>query len=194
MHVLPGGEVACLGNGQDLIFFNSDTQTWREIDDAGVTPHGDDDLAVLLGPVQAAKILHKGGGAVDDSGVERGVAAAQIIDLTADNPAWGDIAPMAKPRWFPSAAYNRNTSTEHRWSAEAISSALHFDVATPIENHPDRWVLKKLPAEEGRPVLHTPLESRQSTSAQRMIRTLSCIPNDRPGCPIADRVTRISAH
>jgi hypothetical protein len=103
MHVLPNGEVACLGNGQDLIFFNPDTQTWREIGDAGVTPDGDDDLAVLLGPAQAAKILHTGGGAVDDSGQELGVATAQIIDLTQDDPAWRDIAPMANPRWFPNS-------------------------------------------------------------------------------------------
>jgi hypothetical protein len=73
MHVLPGGEVACLGNGQDLIFYNPDTQTWREIGDAVITPHGDDDLTVLLGPAQAAKILHTCGGAVDDSGQELGV-------------------------------------------------------------------------------------------------------------------------
>jgi hypothetical protein len=104
VHVLPNGEVACLGNGQDLIFFNPDTHTWREIGDAGVTPHGDDDLAVLLGPAQSAKILHTGGGAVDESGQELGVAAAQIIDLNDDNPAWRDIAPMANPRWFPNSA------------------------------------------------------------------------------------------
>ena len=44
MHLLPNGEVACLGNGQDLIFFNPETQAWREIGEAGVIPHGEDDL------------------------------------------------------------------------------------------------------------------------------------------------------
>jgi hypothetical protein len=104
LHVLPNGEVACLGNGQDLIFFNPDTQTWREIGDAGVIPHADDDLAVLLGPAQTAKILHTGGGVTDDSGQQAGTAAAQIIDLSVDSPAWRDIAPMANPRWFPNSA------------------------------------------------------------------------------------------
>jgi len=61
MHVLPSGEVACLGNGQDLIFFNPDSQEWRDIGEAGAIPHGDDDLAVLLAPAQAAKVLHTGG-------------------------------------------------------------------------------------------------------------------------------------
>lgn len=104
MHVLPSGEVACLGNGQDLIFFNPDAQTWREIGDAGVISHGDEDLAVLLGPAQSVKILHAGGGAVNDAGQELGLAAAQVIDLNDDAPAWRDIAPMANPRWFPNSA------------------------------------------------------------------------------------------
>jgi hypothetical protein len=104
MHVLPSGEVACLGNGQDLIFFQPDTLTWREIGDAGAIPHADDDLAVLPRPAQAAKILHTGGGAADDSGQQVGTAAAQIIDLNADAPAFRDIAPMANPRWFPNSA------------------------------------------------------------------------------------------
>jgi Galactose oxidase-like, Early set domain/Kelch motif len=103
LHVLPNGEIACLGNGQDLIFFNADTQTWREIGDAGVIPHADDDLAVLLGPAQSARILHTGGGVTDDSGQESGTAAAQIIDLTEDQPAWRDITPMNNPRWFPNS-------------------------------------------------------------------------------------------
>jgi hypothetical protein len=31
-------------------------------------------------------------------------AAAQIIDLDDDNPAWRDIRPMAHPRWFANSA------------------------------------------------------------------------------------------
>jgi hypothetical protein len=104
MHVLPGGEVACLGNGQDLIFFNPDTQQWREIGAAGAIPHGDEDLAVLLAPAQVPKILHTGGGAVDASGAERGMAAAHIIDLNDPDPSFREIAPMANPRWFPNSA------------------------------------------------------------------------------------------
>ena len=99
MHVLPSGEVACLGNGQDLIFFNPDSQEWRDIGDAGAMPYGDDDLAVLLAPAQAAKLLHTGGGYRDGA-----IAAAQIIDLNGENPAWRDIQPMTNPRWFPNSA------------------------------------------------------------------------------------------
>jgi hypothetical protein len=102
MHVLPTGEVACLGNGQDLIFFNLDTQEWREIGEAGVIPHGDDDLAVLLAPAQDARILHTGGFAEGDG--EPGIAAAQIINLNQPDPAWREIEPMANPRWFPNSA------------------------------------------------------------------------------------------
>jgi hypothetical protein len=104
MHVLPNGEVACLGNGQDLIFFNPATQTWREIGNAGAIPHADDDLAVLLGAAQSARILHTGGGVEDETGEQRGTALAQLIDLTDPEPAWRDIAPMANPRWFPNSA------------------------------------------------------------------------------------------
>ncbi|MDQ6675575.1 MAG: DUF1929 domain-containing protein [Chloroflexota bacterium] len=103
LHVLPNGEVACLGNGQDLIFFTPDTQEWRELGAAGAIPHGDDDLAVLLAPAQAAKILHTGGGGAGLHG-DSGIASAQIIDLTDPNPAWRDLAPMANPRWFPNSA------------------------------------------------------------------------------------------
>jgi galactose oxidase-like protein/Kelch motif protein len=100
MHFLPDGEIACLGNGQDLIFFETDSQTWREIGDAGAIPHADDDMAVLLPPAQSARILHAGGGVTDDSG-QHGLADAHIIDLTDDAPAFREIAPMANPRWFP---------------------------------------------------------------------------------------------
>jgi hypothetical protein len=103
LHVLPTGDVACLGNGQDLIFFNPDTQEWHDLGAAGAIPHGDDDLAVLLAPAQAAKILHAGGGGADPDG-NRAIATAQIIDLNDPNPAWRELAPMSNPRWFPNSA------------------------------------------------------------------------------------------
>ena len=102
LHVLPSGEVACLGNGQDLIFFNPDTEEWREMGETGVIPHADDDLAVLLAPAQDAKLLHTGGFVEGDG--EPGMAAAQIINLNDPDPAWREIAPMANPRWFPNSA------------------------------------------------------------------------------------------
>ncbi len=98
LHVLPSGEVACLGNGSDLALFNPDTQEWRDLGAAGALPHTHDDLAVLLAPTQAGKILHAGGAAPVDG--EPGTAAAQIIDLNVPDPAWREIAPMANPRWF----------------------------------------------------------------------------------------------
>jgi hypothetical protein len=103
MHVLPNGQVACLGNGQDLIFFDPDSLTWSEIGDAGAIPHADDDLAVLLGPADSARILHTGGSIADDSGQQLGTAAAQLFDLNADTPAWRDTTPMGNPRWFPNS-------------------------------------------------------------------------------------------
>jgi len=36
--------------------------------------------------------------------VERGLAAAHIIDLNDPEPAFREIAPMANPRWFPNSA------------------------------------------------------------------------------------------
>ena len=98
LYVLPTGEVACLGNGSDLAFFNPETQEWRDLGDAGVLPHTHDDLAVLLAPAQAGKILHAGGASAVDG--DPGTAAAQIIDLNVPDPAWREIAPMANPRWF----------------------------------------------------------------------------------------------
>lgn len=98
LYVLPTGEVACLGNGSDLAFFNPDTQEWRDLGDAGVLPPTHDDLAVLLAPAQAGKILHAGGASAVDG--DPGTAAAQIIDLNVPDPAWREIAPMANPRWF----------------------------------------------------------------------------------------------
>jgi hypothetical protein len=98
LHVLPGGEVACLGNGSDLAFFNTDTQEWRDLGEAGAIPHTHDDLAVLLAPAQAGKLLHAGGAAAEEG--DPGIAAAHIIDLNAPDPAWREIAPMANPRWF----------------------------------------------------------------------------------------------
>jgi hypothetical protein len=103
LHVLQTGEVACLGNGSDLAFFNPDTGGWRDLGAAGAIPHTDDDLAVLLAPAQAGKILHAGGSAGAADG-DPGTGAAQIIDLTVADPAWRDIAPMADPRWFLNSA------------------------------------------------------------------------------------------
>src|SRR5712691_459332 len=98
LYVLPTGEVACLGNGSDLAFYNPGTQEWRDLGEAGVLPHTHDDLAVLLAPAQAGKILHAGGAAAVDG--DAGTAAAHIIDLNVPDPAWREIAPMANPRWF----------------------------------------------------------------------------------------------
>ena len=103
LHVLSSGEVACLGNGSDLAFFNPDTQAWRDLGAAGAMPHTDDDLAVLLAPAQAGKILHAGG-AVGAADGDPGTAAAQIIDMTVADPAWRDVPPMANPRWFLNSA------------------------------------------------------------------------------------------
>src|SRR3954462_8654960 len=102
LHVLPGGEVACLGNGSDLAFFDPATQRWRDLGAAGEIPHTDDDLAVLLAPAQAAKILHTGGATSEDGNPS--ITAAHIIDLSDPNPAWREIMPMAHPRWFPNSA------------------------------------------------------------------------------------------
>jgi hypothetical protein len=102
LHVLPSGEVACLGNGSDLAFFNPATQDWRDLGAAGAIPPADDDLAVLLAPAQDAKLLHTGG-ATGDPG-NPGTAAAQLIDLGAPDPAWRDVEPMVNPRWFPNSA------------------------------------------------------------------------------------------
>jgi hypothetical protein len=99
LHVLPMGEVACLGNGSGLAFFNPDTQEWRDLGAAGEIPHTHDDLAVLLAPAQAAKLLHTGG-AAEEAG-EPGTTATHIIDLNEPDPAWREIAPMINPRWFP---------------------------------------------------------------------------------------------
>ncbi len=101
LHVLPSGEVACLGNGSDLAFFNPEAQEWRDLGPAGAIPHTHDDVAVLLAPAQFAKLLHAGG-AAPESG-DAGTTAAHIIDLNAPDPAWREIAPMANPRWFPNS-------------------------------------------------------------------------------------------
>jgi hypothetical protein len=55
-HVVPNGEVACLGNGSDLALFNPDTQEWRDLGPTGAIPQTHDDVAVLLAPAQAAKL------------------------------------------------------------------------------------------------------------------------------------------
>ena len=96
LHALPNGEVACVGNGADLVIFNVQAQEWREVD-APNHPHTeDDDMVVLLGPgpAQGAKLLHAGGG-------DPATADAQIIDLSEPEPAWRDLPPMNHPRWFP---------------------------------------------------------------------------------------------
>jgi hypothetical protein len=125
LHVLPNGEVACAGQGAETAILNLDTNEWRTValpmqavrglraptrrsarsaplghphrHDPGSVGVRPDDLAVLLPPVQSAKVLNTGGGSP-------ATADAQIIDFGDPDPAWRPIAPMAHPRWFPNSA------------------------------------------------------------------------------------------
>jgi hypothetical protein len=102
LYVLPNGEVACAGNGADLAIFDPGAQEWREVGGHSHASHRHDDLAVLVGPAWEARLLHTGGAREDVDGA--GAADARIIDLSAPDPAWREIAPMHHPRWFPNSA------------------------------------------------------------------------------------------
>ena len=98
LHVLPNGEVACVGNGSDLCIFNPFVQEWRDVGGLGDLTDRHDDLVVMTGPAWGARLLHTGG-AHDGEGR----AEAQMIDLSEPEPFWRDIAPMTHPRWFPNS-------------------------------------------------------------------------------------------
>jgi hypothetical protein len=56
-----------------------------------------DDLAVLLAPAQAGKVLNAGGG-------DPALNAAFIIDFNEAEPVWREVAAMHHARWFPNSA------------------------------------------------------------------------------------------
>lgn len=101
LHLLPSGEVSCTGQGGGTALLDLQTNRWREFIPAGDPQTSrDDDLCVLLNPLNSSKVLHCGG--ITGGGVA--TANAEIIDFADPNPAWRPVPPMNYPRWFPNSA------------------------------------------------------------------------------------------
>jgi len=93
-YLLPNGNVFVLGPQEDASFeLNVGAQTWTPVGGSSGVVNGG---SVMYRP---GKILYAGG-AASLANPSNAQANAATIDLTANNPQWQTIAPMAYPRAF----------------------------------------------------------------------------------------------
>jgi galactose oxidase len=97
MHVAPGGQVFASGSNVKTYMHNTDGQSaWTALPwSGGVVQNGEPQYGPSV-MYDAGKVIHIGGS--NDGTTDVPTAAAEVIDLCANPPAWREIANMHFPR------------------------------------------------------------------------------------------------